>query len=74
MQYTIVLEPGEDGGFAARCVEIPGIVCEGASKGEALDRLKEAIGQVQEAQKADLHKTIQSLSSEIIKIEMADAA
>ncbi|HNX17423.1 MAG TPA: type II toxin-antitoxin system HicB family antitoxin [Methanoregula sp.] len=74
MQYTIVLEPGAEGGFAARCVEIPGIVCEGANKGEALDRLKEAIGQVQEEQKADLHRTIQSLSSEIIKIEMADAA
>jgi len=74
MQYTIVLEPNDCGGFASRCVEIPGIVCEGANKGEALNRLREAIGQVQQAQQADLHRTIQSLSSEIIKIDVADAA
>ena len=74
MQYTIVLEPNDAGGFAARCVEIPGTVCQGANKGEALARLKEAIGQVQQAQQADLHRTIQSLSSEIIRIDVADAA
>ncbi len=74
MQYTIVLEPNDGGGFTARCVEIPGTVCQGANKGEALARLKEAIGQVQQAQQADLHRTIQSLSSEIIRIEVADAA
>jgi predicted RNase H-like HicB family nuclease len=74
MQYTIVLEPNECGGFTARCVEIPGTVCQGANKGEALARLKEAIGQVQQAQLADLHRTIQSLSSEIIRIDVAEAA
>jgi predicted RNase H-like HicB family nuclease len=74
MQYTIVLETNEEGGFAARCVEIPGTVYQGANKGEALARLKEAIGQVQQARQADLHRTIQSLSSEIIRIEVADAA
>ena len=74
MHYTIVLEPGDGGGFAARCVELPGTVCQGADKGEALARLKDAIGQVQQAWKADLHRTIQSLSSEIIRIEVADAA
>jgi len=74
MQYTIVLEPDDCGGFTARCVELPGTVCQGANKGEALDRLKEAIGQVQLAQQADLHRTIQSLTSEIIRIDVADAA
>ncbi|MFA6364317.1 type II toxin-antitoxin system HicB family antitoxin [Methanoregula sp.] len=74
MQYTIVLEPNEEGGFAARCVEIPGPVCQGANKGEALARLKVAIGEVQQAWAADLHRTIQSLSSEIIRIKVADAA
>jgi predicted RNase H-like HicB family nuclease len=74
MQYTIVLEPNDEGGFAARCVEIPGPVCKGANKGEALARLKEAIGKVQQAWHADLHRTIQSLSSEIIRIDVADGA
>jgi predicted RNase H-like HicB family nuclease len=74
MQYTIVLEPIADGGFFARCVELPGTVCQGANKAEALARLKEAIGQVQQAQNEDLHRTIQSLSSEIIKIDVAETA
>ncbi|HVP96822.1 type II toxin-antitoxin system HicB family antitoxin [Methanoregula sp.] len=73
MQYTIVLEPGDGGGFAARCVELPGTVCHGADKSEALTRLRAAIGQVQLAWEADLHQTIQSLSSEIIRIEVAEA-
>ena len=74
MQYTIVFEPNDEGGFTARCVEIPGTVCKGADKGEALARLKEAIGQVQQAWQADLHRMIKSLSSEIIRIDVAEAA
>ncbi|MFA7694467.1 MAG: type II toxin-antitoxin system HicB family antitoxin [Methanoregula sp.] len=74
MQYTIVLEPNEDGGFTACCVEIPGTVCQGANKGEALARLKEAIRKVQQARQAVMHRLIQSLSSEIIRIEVADTA
>ncbi|MFA5332615.1 MAG: type II toxin-antitoxin system HicB family antitoxin [Methanoregula sp.] len=74
MQYTIVLDPIAEGGFYARCVELPGTVCQGANKAEALARLKEAIGQIQQAQNEDLHRTIRSLSSEIIRIHVADAA
>jgi len=74
MQYTIVLEPGDSGGFAARCVELPGTVCHGADKKEALARLKKAIRKVQQAWKADLHHAIRSLSSDIIRIELAETA
>ena len=75
MQYTIVFEP-TDGGkkFTARCVEIPGTVCEGVDKAEALARLRKAIGHVQREWQADLHRTFQSLSSEIIRIDVAEAA
>jgi predicted RNase H-like HicB family nuclease len=74
MQYTIVLDPDDCGGFTARCVEIPGTVCSGANKSEALARLKDAIEQVQQAQYEELHRTIQSVTSEIIKIDVADTA
>jgi predicted RNase H-like HicB family nuclease len=74
MQYTIVLDPDECGGFTARCVEIPGTVCLGANKSEALARLRDAIERVQQAQHEELHQTIQSVTSEIIKIEVADTA
>lgn len=74
MQYTIVFDPIADGGFFARCVELPGTICQGANKAEALARLKEAIRRVLQAQNEDLHRTIRSLSSEIIKIDVAEAA
>lgn len=74
MQYTIVLDPNNDGGFTARCVEIPGTVTTGTNKGEALARLKDAIGRVRQAYNEELHRTIQSVTSEIIKIDVADTA
>ncbi|MGB8309427.1 MAG: type II toxin-antitoxin system HicB family antitoxin [Methanoregula sp.] len=74
MQYTIVFEPDDEGGFTARCVEIPGTVCKGADKGEALAHLKEVISEVQQAWQADLHRMITSLSSDIIRIDVAETA
>ena len=74
MQYTIVFEPNDGRGFTARCVEIPGTVCEGVDKADALARLRKAIGQMQLEWQADLRRTIQSLSSEIIRIDVAEAA
>lgn len=74
MQYTIVLDPDGCGGFTARCVEIPGTVCLGANKGEALVRLRDAIKRVQQARYEELQWMIQSVTSEIIKIDVADTA
>jgi predicted RNase H-like HicB family nuclease len=74
MQYTVVLEAWEAGGYTARCVEIPTAICWGENKGEALARLKDIIGMVREVQQEDLQKTIQSVHAEIIKIDMADSA
>jgi len=74
MHYTIITESHESGGFSARCVEIPSARGYGSSQGEALARIKEAIEVVREAQNAELAKTIASVHSEIIKIEVADSA
>lgn len=42
MKYTIILEPQEEGGFTARCVEIPGAISEGETMTEALQNVREA--------------------------------
>jgi predicted RNase H-like HicB family nuclease len=73
MQYTIVLEP-QDTGYIARCVEIPGAIGHGDSRGEALARIREAIELVQKTRHDELHTLIHEVRSEIIKIEVADAA
>ncbi len=74
MHYTIITESHEMGGFSARCVEIPGARGYGSTQGEAIARIREAIDVVREAQKEELHRTIASVHSEIIKIEVADSA
>jgi predicted RNase H-like HicB family nuclease len=74
MQYTIVLEPSGHDGFTARCVEVPGAFGYGATKGEALLRVREAIASVQKTRNEELHSIINTVSSEVIRIEVADAA
>lgn len=43
MQYTIVLEVAEEGGYTARCLELPAAISEGDTKEETLENIKEAI-------------------------------
>jgi predicted RNase H-like HicB family nuclease len=43
MQYTVILDPQEEGGYTVRCLEIPGAISEGETKAEALANIKEAI-------------------------------
>jgi hypothetical protein len=55
-------------------VEIPSARGYGNTQGEAIAKIKAAIEVVREAQNAELHKTIASVHSEIIRIEVADSA
>ena len=44
MQYTVVLEPDEDGrGFTVRVPALPGCITEGRNREEALANAREAI-------------------------------
>ena len=43
MEYTIVLEVAEEGGYTARCLELPAAISEGDTREEALVNIKEAI-------------------------------
>jgi predicted RNase H-like HicB family nuclease len=43
MQYTIFLEIAEEGGYTARCLELPAAISVGDNKEEALNNIKEAI-------------------------------
>lgn len=54
MKYTVILEPQEEGGFTARCMELPGAISQGETKTEALDNVKEAIGLILEVLREDL--------------------
>jgi predicted RNase H-like HicB family nuclease len=43
MEYTIVLEAAEEGGYTARCLELPAAISEGDTREEAFVNIKEAI-------------------------------
>ena len=44
MNLKIILEKGEDGGYAVFVPSLPGCISEGNTKKEALENIKEAIG------------------------------
>lgn len=74
MHYTIVLETGEQGGYTARCMEVPGAVCSGATKEEAVSHIREAIELVQKTWNDQVRAIIPAVGSEVIRIDVADPA
>jgi predicted RNase H-like HicB family nuclease len=71
MQFTVILEPQEEGGYTAHCLELPGAISEGDTKTEALENIKEAIELILEVLREDL-KGNQYSNAEIHKVELAD--
>ena len=68
MQYTIVLEVAEEGGYTARCLELPTAISEGDTKEEALENIKEAIELVLEVTEEQAR-----VFGEIAKVDVASA-
>jgi predicted RNase H-like HicB family nuclease len=54
MKYTVVLEPQDEGGFTARCLELPGAITQGETRREAIENIKEAIGLILEVLREDM--------------------
>ena len=42
LRFTVILEPAEEGGFIAKCCELP-VATQGETRDEALGNAKEAI-------------------------------
>lgn len=43
LNYTVIFEPEEDGGYSVYCPALPGCVSQGDTYEEALSNIKEAI-------------------------------
>jgi len=71
MKYTIVLEPQEEGGFTARCLELPGAVTQGETRREAIENIKEAIGLILEVLREDM-ESLNRANAEVFQVELAD--
>jgi len=68
MEYTIVLEVSEEGGYTARCLELPAAISEGDTKEEALENIREAIELVLEVTEEQAR-----VFGEIAKVVVASA-
>jgi len=71
MNYSVILEPQDEGGYSVRCLELPGAISQGETKTEALKNIKEAITLILEVPREDLESRNQS-KSEILTVELAD--
>lgn len=68
MEFTVVLEPAEEGGYTVQCIELPAAISQGETKDEALENIKEAIELVLEVRYEQ-----GSITGEIEKVEIAHA-
>ncbi len=71
MKYQSHLEPQEEGGFTARCLELPGAISQGETKTEALENIKEAISLILEVLREDL-ENLNRTNAEVLKVDLAD--
>jgi predicted RNase H-like HicB family nuclease len=71
MKYQSHLEPQDEGGFTARCMELPGAISQGETKTEALANIKEAICLILDVLREDL-ESLNRTNAEILKVELAD--
>ena len=68
MEFTVVLEPAEVGGYTVQCIELPAAISQGETKEEALANIKEAIELVLEVRREQ-----GSVTGEIAKVEIIHA-
>ncbi|UCF09191.1 MAG: type II toxin-antitoxin system HicB family antitoxin [Thermoplasmata archaeon] len=68
MEFNVVLEPAEEGGYTVQCIELPAAISQGETKEEALKNIKEAIELVLEVRYEQ-----GSVTGEIAKVEVIHA-
>ncbi len=57
MQYTVIIEPGDDGTFSVYVPDLPGCISTGRTRDEAIDSIREAMqGHIQTLR--DLGETV----------------
>ena len=68
MEFTVILEPAEEGGYTVQCVELPAAISQGETREEALENIKEAIQLVLEVRQEQ-----GAVVGEVVKVELAHA-
>ena len=69
MEYTIILEKEDEGGYSAQCLELPGAISQGDTKEETIENMKIAIGAVLEVLNQEVDRL--GKKTEISKVEIS---
>lgn len=66
MNYTLIIEPAEEGGFVGYVPEIPGVHTQGETEEEVRENIVEAIQLLQEVRKEDALKSLEGNANYIM--------
>ena len=69
-KFTVVLEEQVEGGFIAKCVEIPSAVSQGETREEAIKNVKEAIELTLEVMREDAQNMARALNTQPVTVDV----
>lgn len=69
MRYRILIEQDEDGVFVAEAPALPGCISQGATRGKAIDNIKEAIAGYLDSLKAHGEPIPPSIYEEVVEVQ-----
>lgn len=67
MNYTLIIEAAEEGGFVGYVPEIPGAHTQGETENEVRENIVEAIQLIQEVRKEDALKSLEGNSNYVLE-------
>lgn len=70
MQFTVLLEEAPEGGFTAKCVEIPGAISEGETQEEALENVADAIRMILQVRRGEAKEAAARTHSHLETVEV----
>ena len=70
MKYRVLIEQDEDGMYVAEVPSLPGCISQGASRGEALKNITEAIEGYLESLKARNEPIPPAITEEVVEVKL----
>lgn len=58
MSFKVILEPAEEGGYVAKCVEIPGAISQWETQEEAIDNVVDAIHIILDVRREEAERSV----------------
>lgn len=70
MQFKVILEEAEEGGYVVQVPSLPGCISQGETKEKALENIKEAIEVYLDIDEAEIAEQIQGKKAEIVELKI----